>query len=142
LRRQAAQIGLTEALTSQLEDAVKNLKRVKGELKHMKKNSSNDRATWLEGLANAQAEKIMEEREGGIKNRNPEITVEEIKEKRLRQLLATEEQRRAARIIKRANGKLQHRSGLAAVTVTEPDGTKRKVEEKEELEQKLIEENI
>ena len=91
--------------------------------KRMAKSAVNDRKTWLESLAEARSASGNLSQAQEVKN-----------------LLSREEQQRAARIIRRVNGKLREGS-LTSVVAPNFNGEWVEVTKKQEIEKALMEEN-
>jgi hypothetical protein len=115
-------------------------KCLKNEVRRYKKNSPNERQTWLESRALVMTRKAVEGTDDNAEEIDAQIYVK--REKILRNLKRIEEQRLSARIIKQVNGKLQSRQALTRAEGYDREGRHVLALEKNLLEELLLAENI
>jgi Reverse transcriptase (RNA-dependent DNA polymerase) len=116
------------------------LKLLKAQMRRYKQNSFQERSTWLEGKADALARKAVGTIEEDVEEFDAQLYVK--REKILRNLKRIEQQRRSARIIKQVNGKLQTRQALTQVEGYDREGRHVIAQEKDLIEELLLDENI
>jgi hypothetical protein len=107
-------------------------------IKAYAKQSTEKRLCWLEGLAEAMAlneltEEEVDTQEGAEKVERRQRTI-------VKQLLAREEQRRSARIIRQTWTGIQEQSGLTKVIGPTSSGERATFTEQEDVEQSLLDE--
>jgi endonuclease/exonuclease/phosphatase family metal-dependent hydrolase len=122
-----------------LEVAEEAIREARKAIKKYAKKSTEKRLCWLDGLAEAMALDELTEEE--TETPAGERKVEQKQRTIVKQLLATEEQRRSVRIIRRTWGNNQERSGLTQVIGPAENGERETSTEQVGIEQKLLGEN-
>jgi hypothetical protein len=130
---------LLQQAGANLEIAERAIKETRTEIKAYAKRSTEKRLNWLEGLAEAialeeLAEEDVESREGAAKLDRRQRTI-------VKQLIAREEQRRSARVIRRTWQGLQERTGITQVIGPNAEGGRTTFTEQAQVEDALLDEN-
>ena len=130
LKRMAAHLKKDVKSTLTVDEMQQQLKEVKQRINIYKRKHEQSRQSWLESLAQAQAQQISIDED---ESRRLQICI-------LRQLREREDQRRNARIIRRVNDGGNRLGGIDRVMVSR-EGVDQWVYNKEDIEQLLLQEN-